>query len=101
MNGVCGPKWMSCVWSNGQKNTCAEICDLGLGDICIANGCSGLTAILFDVYLPDLTGFGDYCDPTEDPVAVTMTGPCDEQIPWLETDDTVRHVNCCCGPADP
>jgi hypothetical protein len=90
--GVCGPGWpTSCTNGTGGANTCKEIC-ANHGWTCVANGCSGLTAMLFDV------SFGWGCDPDPDGPDRTMTGSCDEQIPWMSDDPGfTREVMCCCG----
>jgi hypothetical protein len=92
IDGVCGPQWKTCIGEGSQANTCDEICG-STGLTCVANGCSGMTAMLFDVF-----SFGS-CGPDPDLGGPdgTMTGPCNEQIPWLTTIETSRQVMCCCG----
>ncbi|WP_146660011.1 hypothetical protein [Enhygromyxa salina] len=89
--GECGPLWAICVGS-GVFSTCGEIC-AGGGEACVANGCSGLTALL--LYTPDFNP----CQTPEhfEPIGV-MTGSCDEQIPWESDDFSSTNVQCCCGP---
>ncbi|PRQ01245.1 hypothetical protein ENSA7_58500 [Enhygromyxa salina] len=91
--GVCGPVWSQCAGNSGWGgNTCGELC-AGGGRTCVANGCSGFTALL--LYTPAF----DPCHhpPLFDPVGV-MTGSCDEQIPWENDEFSPINVQCCCAP---
>lgn len=87
--GVCGPGWSSCVGGVPPEDNCAEVCT-GFGASCVPNGCSGYTGLLFEVL------FGEGCDPSSYTPAATMTGGCDEPIPWMTTGDYPREVSCCC-----
>jgi hypothetical protein len=91
VEGMCGPLWTTCTDSSGTGNTCGEICTGG-GQTCVANGCSGFTALLFDVL-----DFQPCDDPVPDGPDGVMTGPCDEQIPWESDMLSSTRVQCCCG----
>lgn len=91
-DGLCvGPGWTQCV-SEIFGNTCAEICGLGGSTaVCVPGGCAGYTALLIYV-----GGIEPNCD--TDPYA-TMSGSCDEPIPWgdpLEAGGSTYAI-CCCG----
>jgi len=81
--------WSSCSAENVGA-TCEEIC---LGRECLPGGCSGLTAMVFEV------GHFSPCPHAEAP-QVAMTGACDEPIPWEVPDnenmESSRAVKCCC-----
>jgi len=80
--------------------TCEEVCG---GRECLPGGCSGLTAMVFEV-LPfhgcptssELTS-GDY-----KPVML-LTGACDEPIPWEPQghNQFAREAMCCCESEAP
>jgi hypothetical protein len=84
--GVCGPRWAECTF--GFLN-CAEIC-AAFGTTCVSNGCSGYTGLLFGV------NFGNGCDADEYVPEATLTGGCNEPIPWEPSGDFPREVMCCC-----
>jgi hypothetical protein len=89
--GSCGPGWTDCQAGNADVlPNCNAICNAG-GITCNPGGCSGYTALLFDVGFFDGTCGPNIMDP-----AVTMTGSCDEPLPWLVTDETERLAMCCC-----
>jgi hypothetical protein len=88
-DGVCGPGWTNCQ-PEGPFPNCAEICT-AFGHTCVAQGCGGLTAMLYAV---NFDGWG--CDPTNGTPVVTMSGGCEEAIPWLFDGETAREVMCCC-----
>ena len=88
VQGECGPRWTTCTSGEGIFNTCGELCSSG-GLTCFAGGCSGFTALLTRV------GFDGNCRPI--PPDRTMTGSCDEPIPWEHTIEWDLHVKCCCG----
>ncbi|KIG15180.1 Endo-1,4-beta-xylanase A precursor [Enhygromyxa salina] len=92
VEGACGPQWSAfCAGESSQLNTCDEFCGAG-GRVCVAKGCSGLTAMLFNV------GFDGNCGPSEDEGPdQTMAGPCDEQIPWMSDNEFTLMAICCCG----
>jgi len=93
IEGQCGPRWTYCQAGGfpGGFSNCSEICT-ALGETCVPDGCAGYTAALYDV---DFDGHG--CDPKTSTPAVTMTGDCDEPIPWASDDDeSMREVKCCC-----
>jgi hypothetical protein len=87
--GECGPVWSSCIAEsiNGDWVTCSDIC-LALGENCMANGCSGLTGMMFDVIFGN--GCGDF------PPIVTLTGGCNQPIPWMTPTENHIEVACCC-----
>lgn len=92
-SGVCvGPGWDHCVSELVAGDTCAEICGLGGSTaMCMPGGCAGYTALLI---------YADSLDPNceRDPYA-TMSGACDEPIPWgdpLGEGGSVYAI-CCCG----
>jgi hypothetical protein len=90
--GVCGPGgWSDCIAGGiDPYENCTEIC-IALGETCVPNGCAGLTGMLFSV---DFEGWG--CGvPAHTPVA-TMSGGCEQPIPWMNTDENPQDVNCCC-----
>lgn len=87
--GVCGPVWSACWPDTGFWNTCAELCAAGEGG-CVPSGCSGYTGLLFEIF-PE-----DGCWPNDVPPVTTMTGACDEPIPWMSTGEYPRQVKCCC-----
>lgn len=87
--GACGPSWSSCWTESEFWPTCAGLC-AAAGEGCVANGCSGYTGILYEIL------FGDGCDPYDEPPVATMTGSCDEPIPWMSSGDYPRAVMCCC-----
>jgi hypothetical protein len=87
--GVCGPVWSSCLPKTIYEN-CSEIC-IALGKTCVPNACAGLTGILFYV---NFDGWG--CDGYSYEPAATISGGCEEPIPWMVTGDNSRHVQCCC-----
>lgn len=84
-DGECGPVWSTCVPEFGTAN-CEEVCK-GFGQTCVANGCSGLTALLYGVGL-------EGCDMAQ--VYDTMEGACDEPIPWMSTVEWSTEAKCCC-----
>ena len=87
VNGVCGPYWTECL-DYGDEN-CVEIC-ARFDRTCVAQGCSGMTGALYYV------GFEGTCR-TESAPAITMTGSCEEPIPW-ESDVPLEDIYamCCC-----
>lgn len=94
--GVCGPGWSDCTagdetapWQN-----CSDVC-VAFGHTCVPNGCAGLTGMMFAV----LFGTGCGADSYE-PVA-TMSGGCDEQIPWMTNVEKPWEVECCCDFEQP
>jgi hypothetical protein len=87
-DGVCGGAgWMECE-GEYYGSTCEELC-AGPGVKCVANGCSGYTALLF-------WGGGDF-DVCDVPPYATMDGACDEPIPWEGEYWDGTQVMCCCG----
>jgi hypothetical protein len=90
--GVCGPGgWTDCTsGGNDPEENCSVVC-ISLGRTCVANGCAGLTGMMFEVI------FGQGCGvPEWTPVAI-LSGGCDQPIPWMSTGENPRHVQCCCG----
>ena len=87
VQGECGPTWSDCSPS-GFGETCNEVCEPW--GACVPQGCSGgYTAMLINVGL-------DACNPLGGPDG-TMTGPCDEPIPWeVNEDGEATHALCCC-----
>ena len=85
VDGECGPYWTQC--NDYSDSSCAEVC-AGYSRTCVAEGCSGLTAALYYV------GLEGACQ-TESP-ALTMTGSCDEPIPYESTIEGTVHAMCCC-----
>ena len=83
--GVCGPLWTNC--DPGPGKTCSEVCSL-LGHTCVDYGCSGKTGMLFDVL------FGNGC--ADFPPDVTLSGGCDEPVPWTTPALGQMMVMCCC-----
>ena len=83
-----GALWYDCESEYNGYSTCEEIC-AGSGVKCVANGCSGYTALLSWV-----GGDFDYCDV---PPYATMDGPCDEPIPWEGESWEGMRAMCCCG----
>jgi hypothetical protein len=92
--GVCGPGWSNCQPESIYEN-CSEIC-VALGETCVPNGCAKLTGLLYAV---DFDGWGCGADSYQ-PV-VTMSGGCEEPIPWMSTDENSRDVQCCCDFEQP
>lgn len=90
VEGVCGPLWTDCLEQFGD--TCGEICALGSDQFCVANGCSGFTALLFDTLV-----FSPCENPVPDGPAGVMTGSCDEPIPWQSDFENPPRVQCCCA----
>lgn len=91
VGGMCGPSWTTCTTDNGVFTTCEALCGFGTSP-CVPHGCSGLTALLFDVLDFSFTP----CDiELSSPYAV-MTGACDEPIPWESDIDSSTSVQCCC-----
>lgn len=89
--GVCGPGgWSDCHGESSDDlwNTCSDLCNV-LGRTCVPNGCAGLTGMMFPVL------FGEGCG--EFPPVATMTGGCDELIPWMNDAEFPWHVECCCA----
>jgi hypothetical protein len=87
-DGVCGPGgWSSCVGEGDPWKTCSDIC-MAQGENCVPNGCAGLTGMMFPVL------FGQGCG--EFPPVATMSGGCDEPIPWMSDVEQPWHVECCC-----
>lgn len=92
-DGVCGPGgWSSCIpgentvpWKN-----CSDIC-ISLGDSCVPNGCAGLTGMMFAT---SFDGWG--CSAYRYTPVVTMSGGCDELIPWGSPGESLLDVQCCC-----
>lgn len=89
-DGVCGPGWSTCFHEAFAFETCAEVCT-ALGRSCVADGCSGYSGLLFTV---DFDGWG--CNANLYAPAATITGACDQTIPWTATGDDPREVMCCC-----
>ena len=88
VQGECGPTWSDC-WSSGIGETCDEICTATKGT-CVPQGCSGgYTAMLFNV------GLDGWCNPLAGTHG-TMTGACDEPIPWEVTIEYATETSCCC-----
>lgn len=87
--GVCGPGWSDCLSDLYALNTCAEIC-AAFEVACVPKGCSGYTGLLYQVL------FGEGCDPYVEPPVATMTGSCNEPIPWMTPSDYPLHTMCCC-----
>lgn len=86
-NGECvGPGWSNCL-PEGFGPTCGSICTAS-GAVCVAEGCSGYTALLVKGGGIDVT-----CAPP--PPHATMQGSCEEAIPY--DDDGTTYVMCCCG----
>jgi hypothetical protein len=93
--GVCGPGWSSCTPGDETApwQTCSGLCT-ALGQTCVPNGCAGLTGMMYDVL------FGEGCHPDFGPV-VTLTGGCDEQIPWMTPTENHIEAMCCCDFEQP
>ncbi len=87
-DGECGPVWNACVDGSSSFSNCAEYC-AGGGRTCVAAGCSGYTALVYEA-MP-LLG----CD-LDSPPELTMSGACTEPIAWMSTVEWSRHVMCCC-----
>jgi hypothetical protein len=92
--GVCGPLWTDCRPETIYEN-CSEMC-IAFGKTCVPNGCAGLTGILFTV---DFDSWG--CNAYSYEPVVKMAGGCDEPIPWMSTDESLRDVQCCCDFQQP
>jgi hypothetical protein len=91
--GVCGPGgWSSCIPGGiGPVANCSEVC-LSLGRTCVANGCAGLTGMMFGVL------FGQGCNAYEYTPVALLSGGCDQPIPWMMgAGENPRDVQCCCG----
>jgi hypothetical protein len=86
--GKCGPVWSTCIEGPPLAN-CAEVC-AAFSHTCVANGCSGKTAMLFDAL------YGAGCGPSDGAPVVTLTGGCDEPIPWMTPTENHIEVTCCC-----
>ncbi len=85
--GKCGPGG----WTVGEpkdaddpQENCAEVC-AARGTTCVANGCAGLTGMMFDVLFGNSYG----------PIA-TFSGACEDPIPWNTPAENLLHVECCC-----
>lgn len=88
--GACGPNWSDCAYETGLWNTCAELC-AAYEVSCVSNGCSGHTGLLFELFFEDPCAY-----PDDTPPVATMTGACDQPIPWMSAGEYPRQVMCCC-----
>jgi hypothetical protein len=88
-DGQCGPHWSDCLFgsSDGLSNNCSDIC-ARFGSTCVANGCSGKTGMMTHVYFDELCRYF--------PPLATLTGGCDEPIPWMIPVEDQLRVSCCC-----
>ena len=85
-DGKCGPYWTQCLTYSGDN--CTEVC-AEFDRTCVAQGCAGLTAALYEVGLEGgcqigLTPFRE------------MKGSCDEMIPWGTSIEGTIQAMCCC-----
>jgi hypothetical protein len=91
--GACGRGgWSDCIPEsvNDLWITCSDVCN-ALNRTCVSNGCAGLTGLMFAV---NFDGWG--CDAYSYEPAATISGGCDEPIPWMSTGEKSRDVQCCC-----
>lgn len=80
-------RWSWCHPVTMFPKSCADYC----GDQCVANGCSGHTAIFFAS-----SPFQPYCFPDVEPFA-TFDGACDEPLIMESPDESLAvTVMCCC-----
>jgi hypothetical protein len=93
-DGACGPGgWSDCEAADvyDPEENCSEIC-IALGRTCVPNGCAGLTGMMFAV---NIDGWG--CGVPENTPVATMSGGCDQPIPWMPSGEKPWQVNCCCA----
>jgi hypothetical protein len=88
--GVCGPGWSNCAPESDLWENCSDIC-IALGETCVSNGCAGLTGMMFTLNID-----GGGCGVPEYTPVEIMSGGCDQPIPWMDTGENPRHVECCC-----
>ncbi len=86
--GECGPTWTQCLDRSLFVANCEEFC-VDFGRTCVAGGCSGFTALLYDVNATNV------CE-LDDPPNLTMSGACTDPIPWEQTIEWNRFAMCCC-----
>jgi hypothetical protein len=89
MGECAGPYWHECQWEGFNVN-CHDVCGAG---VCVARGCSGYTALLNW----NNGDFGPLCEVAYDPPYATMSGSCDEPIPWEDHGSIRTYAMCCCG----
>ena len=85
--------WSVCSDSN-HGTTCEEVCG---GRECLPGGCSGITAMVFEVDHWATCPFDEFT-PT-----VLLKGACNEPIPWEPEGDpsNARRAMCCCESEAP
>ncbi len=80
----CNPELSECVDRvSDRPQTCRDVCD-ELGEVCVARGCGGATAMQFSI-----------CDDDVHELGVEEDIDCDEAIDYSFSFST--HVQCCCA----
>ncbi len=92
VGGDCAPTWGACELADGGA-TCADQCG---SDGCAANGCNGLTALLYRYPLgqPDAT-----CHNIAGAGIEELTIGCEDTIPYDQ--DSSDLATCCCNQVWP
>ncbi len=91
VRGNCSPKLAECITKSSGFTTCEANC-VGVGQICVAQGCSDSTYVTY--------GIEKDCN-TNTSLTTSQTMPCTDAIDWSGR----SYIRCCCvdlrDPGDP